>query len=262
MEAARVCRVLESSGLDCTVVPPEADAELRLGLAERWLHGVPSVSRGAVLGLPEPRDVYVAAPSEGTSLEALPSGGRIGVQGRLQTDFLGVHRPDAVALEVEGAQEALAKLDRGELEGWIAPIRVVRESGAADRIAEVLEPTSWMPGPGHGALVLEAVGAHGWAPPMLDSLDDAGARQALVAEASVVAAFGVPADARLAVTARPHGPLIRVRALVPAASGRRLVRAEVSGRLDEAEEVGRQAADQLVSRGALDLLATDREAAS
>ena len=101
-----------------------------------------------------------------------------------------------------------------------------------------------------------------WATDVLNRLDDAAARHALMAEASMMDVLGAASGAPVAVTARPHGPLLRVRALVPASAGRRLVRAELSGRLDEAEEVGRRVARQLMARGALDLMAPDAEAAS
>ena len=133
-EAARVRSVLESMGLKCDVVAPGVDAELKLESAEGRLHDVPGHSRAAVLGLPEPRDAYVAAPGVATPLDALQAGARVGLQGRLRREFLGVHRPDAVAVDVDGAREALAGLDRGEIDAWVASVRVIRASGAADRI--------------------------------------------------------------------------------------------------------------------------------
>lgn len=255
MEAERIRRVLEEAGLDTEVVEPESDAPLRLRSAEGRLHDAPQGPGGAVLGLAEPRDALVGA-SGTTSLEGLPAGSRIGLEGRLRRELLGVHRPDAVAVELGDPDEALAALEDGRIDAWIASVRVIRQAGAADRILEVLEPTSWMAAPGCGTLFVHVQPDAAWAG-VVQGLDEPAARQALLAEAAVVDALGSGFGGALAVTARPHGPLLRVRALVAAASGRRLVRAEVSGRLDEAQEVGGRAARQLVARGALQLIAAD-----
>ncbi len=259
-EAARVRRVLEEAGVDAEIVGPEADAQLRLCWAEGRIHRAPPVSEGAVLSLVEPRDALVGA-SGTTSMEALPAGSRIGFEGPLRRELLGVHRPDAVAVEIGSAEEALVGLEEDRIDGWIASVRVIRDAGAADRILEILEPTSWMAAPGCGTLFVQGVPDAAWSG-VVEALDEPAARQALLAEAAVVDALGAgPGDA-VAVTARPHGPLLRVRALVAASSGRRLVRAEVSGRLDDAEEVGRRVARQLVARGALQLMAADPGVAS
>ena len=254
-------RALEEAGLDVELAAGDADAQIRVASAEGRLTSLPPESQGAVLGLGEPRDALVAA-SSGTTLDALPGGAAVGVSGPLRRALLGVHRPDAVPREVADAAEALHQLDSGELHAWIAAVAEIRAAGAADRVAEVLEPTSWMAAAGRSAVVVHCDAPSETLAEVLRSMDDPDARAALGAEAAALRELGAHVRAPVGLIARPHGPLLRVRALVPAAEGRRLVRSEVSGRLTEAEEVGRRAGRELVARGALDLLAADTAAPS
>jgi hydroxymethylbilane synthase len=255
-EGRRAWRILEGAGFEVETVDPAAEADLTLRPAEGRLDRLPPATSAAVIGLAEPRDALVAVTAASTSVADLPPGASVAVEGRLRHELLAVHRPDVTPRQVADPAHALRMLDDGELQGWIGPVPTIRAAGAADRIGEVLEPTSWLPASGRGALLLEWKESSEEIGDLLRELDDGGARAALEAEVCVLRALGAGLEAPVGVVARPHGPLLRIRALVPAAEGRRLVCAEASGRLDDPEDAGRRAAEELVARGALELLAT------
>jgi hydroxymethylbilane synthase len=256
-QAARLADRLTARGFTVTVVDADSDAELRLTSAE----GLAEMPTGpaAIIGLTEPRDALVTGPGGAASLSDLPAAARVALAGILRAEMLGVHRPELRDLRVEDAREAADLLDGGDVDAWIAPLGVVRAVGLGDTVREIFEPTSWATAVGRGSSVLRAqVGDEALAE-ILSELDEPAARAALRAEQVVLDVLGVGPDAAVGVLARPHGPLLRVRALIPARAGQRLVRAEFSGHLDDPTTAGRRIGEELIERGGLELLA---EAAS
>lgn len=252
-QADRLAGRLTAHGVRVTVVAAEADAELRLTSAE----GLAEMPGGlaAILGLAEPRDALVTGPEGVGSLSELPAGARVAVADVLRAEMLGVHRPELRDVRIEAPSEAAHRLDEGDVDAWIAPVAVVRAIGLGDAVREIFEPTSWATAVGRGGAVLRAGVEDDAVAKMLAELDEPAARSSLRAEQVVLEVLGVGPDAAVGVMARPHGPLLRVRALIPARSGQRLVRAEFSGRLDDPATAGRRTGEALIERGGLDLLA-------
>lgn len=234
-------------------LPPEERLRTRVG-DEAWSQE----GSFAVLGRSEPRDALVA-PGGHASLAALPQGARVGLTGALRREMLGVHRGDLRPVDIGDVAEVGGLMKDGKVDAWIDAVQVVRAAGLGMWIGELLEPTEWATAVGRSSLLLVWTstdeGLRRQGAKALASVDDSAARVALRAERLVVDALDVTPDMPLGVMARPHGPLIRIRALVPTAEGRRLVRAEISGRLDDVEDSARSLADELRKRGALDLLA-------
>lgn len=234
-------------------LPTEERLRTRAG-EEAWSHQ----GSFAVLGRSEPRDALVA-PGGVASLAALAQGARVGLAGALRREMLGVHRDDLRPVEIGDVAEVGGLMRDGKVDAWIDAVQVVRAAGLGMWIGELLEPTEWATAGGRGSLLLVWTGTdeglRRQGAKALAAVDDSAARVALRAERLVMDALEVTPDMPLGVMARPHGPLIRIRALVPAAEGRRLIRAEISGRLDDVEESARSLADELRKRGALDLLA-------
>jgi len=256
--ADRVVHALGAAGVPTTVVLSSDPADIRIVLASRapeLFEESPGVARAAaggtaVLGLPEPRDGLVGVDGP-TALAGVEAGGRVAVCGRLRAEMLQVHRPDLEAVHYGDPGEARAALERGTVRAWIAPVRDVRSVGLGDDIGEVFEPTAWATEPGRGALVVDARTTDPDVRRLVEAMDEPDARAATYVEYRVPFLLGLAPSAPIGVVARPHGPLLRVRALVPASEGRRLVRAEVSGPLADPEGAARRTADELRARGAL-----------
>jgi porphobilinogen deaminase len=252
-EADRVAGLLAQKGVEVERGAGGVDGEVVLRVAEGVGH-VPATSTCAVLPLAEPRDVLVALDGRYKNLQSLPSGARVGIRGSLRSEMLGVHRADLQAVGVDDLEDGRRMLREGLLEAWILPVREARAADLADWMGEALEPTSWATMAGRGMLVLDASGASEDVRAHVRALDDPSARAALKSELVTLEALGVGPGAPVGVLARAHGRQIRVRALMPAADGRRLVRAEVSAALFEPEEAGRRTAALLRERGATQLL--------
>lgn len=252
-QAERLAGRLAALGLEVTVVEADQDAALRLTSAEARAE-MPARS-AAIIGLAEPRDALVTGPEGVASLSELPATARVALAGALRAEMLGVHRPELRVVRVDDPREAPELLDRGDVDAWIAPVGATRAIGLGDAVREIFEPTSWATAVGRGSAVLQADSADDALAQALAELDEPAARVALEAERAVLDVLGVGPDAPVGVMARPHGPLLRVRALLPARADRRLVRADFSGRLEDPGTAGRRIAEQLIERGGLELLA-------
>lgn len=198
----------------------------------------------AVFPREEPRDVLVALGASPTGLAGLSRGARVGVHGARRSAFLSAHRPDAV--QVELADPGAAGLrGRDDLAAAVVGAVEARQAGLADRVAEVLDPKSWLPEPGQGALAL--VARH----PIAEAtaLDHLPTRTALRAELALLDALGLDPGAPLGSLAQPSGRWIRLWAAAASVDGDRLVRSDLTGPLDEPEALGSAVARQLVERG-------------
>ena len=120
-----------------------------------------------------------------------------------------------------------------------------RMAGLVESTVEALEPKSWLPAPGQGAVAL--VARH----PIAEAtaLDHLPTRTAIRTELALLDALETPTDATIGCLAQPSGRWIRLWAAAASADGTRLVRSDLTGPLDEPEGLGLQAARELNSRG-------------
>jgi hydroxymethylbilane synthase len=108
----------------------------------------------------------------------------------------------------------------------------------------VLDPRSWLPEPGEGAVAL--VARHPIAE--VTALDHLPTRTALRAELALLDALDAPAEAALGSLAQPSGRMVRLWAAMASPDGRRFVRSDLTAPLDEPELLGASVARQLRTR--------------
>ncbi len=207
----------------------------------------------AVLPRGEVRDVLIPLQGKSTPLSQLPSGARVGVVSRRAEALLGAHRPDvnATRLDLTTPGDVIRRLAEIEREGSDGMAGIIvgaleaRAAGLSDRAVEALEPKSWLPEPGKGALAL--IARH----PIAEAtaLDHLPTRTALRTELALLDALDADPDATLGCLAQPSGRWIRLWAAAVSRRGDRLVRSDLTGPLDEPAELGRAVARQLGARG-------------
>lgn len=257
-----VLRRLVSAGVDVEVISPVPDAPrkqrdplqgVRAGTLDLALVGVAAL-RGsaaddlttvAVLPREEFRDVLVILDGEARSLGALPPAARVGVFGARRIAFLRAHRPDVEPVELPtGDGMRLLENDRSLAAAILGGVEA-RQAGLAHRTAEALDPKTWLPEPGKGALAL--VARH----PIAEAtaLDHLPTRTALRTELALLDALDTGPHAALGSLAQTSGRWIRLWAAAASADGTRLVRSDLTGPLDEPEALGATVAKQLEERG-------------
>lgn len=205
------------------------------------------VTTVAVLPRDEVRDVLVPSAPDVASMDDLTSEHRVGLHGARRAALLAAHRPDvtAVRLDLLEGTDVAAALERDDIDAVIVSALSARSAGRSDAATEALEPKSWLPAPGQGALAL--IARH----PIAEAtaLDHLPTRTALRTELALLDALEPTGDSSLGCLAQPSGRWIRLWAAAASTDGRRLVRCDLTGPLDEPESLGRQVAETLRARG-------------
>jgi hydroxymethylbilane synthase len=202
----------------------------------------------AVLPREDPRDMVIGL-RDRAPLRGLERGARVAVTGARREALLRAHRPDVEVVRLR--PEVDDPLLDETLDALIVWSGDARRAGLAGRATEVLDPRSWPPEPGQGAVAI--VGRHPIAE--VTALDHLPTRTALRAELALVDALDLPAEVGLGSHAQPSGRIMRLWAALASADGRRVVRADLTGPLDEPEQLGVAVARTLEARGARRVLA-------
>jgi len=269
---AHVVGLLRAAGMDVEFVGDLHPAEPFAGLGDHQIDlalvGITAL-RGnssddfttvAVLPRMDTRDVLVALQGRATSLARLSEGARVAYSGARRGAFLAAHRGDIVGIEMdaapfsdlmglaregEAAQADSSGLAEGAPDALIMSALDAREGGLLDTAVEALDPKSWLPEPGQGALAL--VARH----PIAEAtaLDHLPTRTALRTELALLDAIESLGTTTLGCLAQPSGRWIRLWAAAASSRGDRLVRSDRTGPLDEPESLGASVASELMARG-------------
>jgi hydroxymethylbilane synthase len=174
----------------------------------------PGMQLAAALPREDPRDALVGAPS----LDALPSGARVGTSSLRRRAQVVAFRDDLEVVELRGNVDTrLRKLAGGEVDALVLAAAGLRRLGREDVIGELLDPSVFVPAPGQGTLAVEG-------PEIPEGLVDAAADQALRAERSLVHA--IEATCRTPVGVHFDG--VTMRAFVGLPDGSAWLRDEVA----------------------------------
>lgn len=187
----------------------------------------------------DPRDGLV-----GSTLNALPTGGRIGTGSVRRRSQLAALRPDLVYGPLRGNIDTrLAKA--GDFDAIVVAVAALERLGYQDRIAESLDLSTFVPQVGQGALAVECRADDAATLDLLASIEDATARRTVDAERAFLARLGggcdLPCAAHAVLTDRAE---IRIDALLASLDGHVVLRTEVSG--DDPGSVGERAAVELL----------------
>lgn len=172
----------------------------------------------------DPRDALV-----GSTLDALPTGARIGTGSVRRRAQLSGLRPDVGFGELRGnIPTRIARA--GEFDAIVVAFAALIRLGLEDRVAEVLEPSVLVPQVAQGALAVECRDGDARACELLATIDDPLARRAVTAERAFLAELGggcnLPCGAYATVG---DDGLTTLRALLASLDGRMVLRAEGHG---------------------------------
>jgi hydroxymethylbilane synthase len=148
----------------------------------------------------------------------------------------------------------VAKAEGPGLDGVVLAAAGLHRLGLHARITQYLDPEVCIPEAGQGALAIETRAGDRTAQEIAQAADHGETRAAVTAEVTVVRALGGGCTVPIAAFAQVGDGVIRLRAMVADADGRRVVRAEATGPAGDPEAVGRAAAQRLRALGAGELL--------
>jgi hydroxymethylbilane synthase len=166
----------------------------------------------------------------------LPAGAVVATSSLRRSAQLLQRRPELNLIDMRGNVETrLRKLVEQDLDAIILAQAGLVRLGLADQITEVLDATWMFPAVGQGALGLECRCDDDAVRVIVDRLNDAATRWAVLAERALLRGLG-------------GGCVV----LPPDGSQR--VEAEIAGPMEQAESLGQELADRLRARGAGELL--------
>lgn len=232
-------------------------------LAVHSLKDLPTTpTPGLVLAAVPPReaagDVLVAA--DGTSIDALPWGARVGTGSRRRRSQLLHLRPDLQVCDLRGNVETrIAKLTTEGLhavvlaEAGLNRLGLAGTSAGGPRVSPI--PFEQMlPAPGQGALGIEIRSDDPVALRAVAALSDPVTHAAVTAERAALAALEGGCMAALGALAEVDRGQLSLRVVVLSDSGARRLYAQGVGAVEDAAALGVDVARELLGRGAADLL--------
>lgn len=234
----------------------------RIDLAVHSLKDLPTEPvDGLMLAVVPPRegcgDVLVCNGAD--TIEALPSGARIGTGSMRRRSQLLYHRRDLQVLDIRGNLDTrLKKLDDGDYDAIVLAEAGLKRLGWADRIAQVIPQSIMLPAVGQGALGIETRRDDRATLECLQPLDHSETHASVVAERAMLAALRGGCLAPVGAWGRLDGEELKLDGVVLDGDGNNRVTASASGSQDRAEAIGIEVAEQLLTLGAAELIASSR----
>jgi hydroxymethylbilane synthase len=185
----------------------------------------------AVMERADPRDCLVTR--DGSDLDDLPFGARIGTSSPRRAAQLAAIRPDLIALPIRGnVDRRLARLARGEYDALLLAAAGLDRLGIEVPAASRLPLDIVLPAPAQGALALQVRADDAGLRAGVEALDHRATRVAVEAERRLLRAVGGGCLAPLGALGEVDGDDLRLRAAYEAPSGT-FVRADGVGPTDD-----------------------------
>lgn len=211
----------------------------------------------AVLEREDPRDVLVvsdALVAEG--LDDLPRGSRIGTSSLRRRAQLLHLRPDLEVVELRGnVPTRLRKVAEGQVHAAILAAAGLIRLDARQRITAWLEPPSWLPAPGQGAIAVQARADDAPVISLLAPLHHPATGVATRAERALLAALEGGCQVPIGALAVSGAGGLTLHGFIGDLSGRRVLRGSWSIDPADPERAGTELAARLLADGAGEILA-------
>ncbi len=238
--------------------PGEVQEAVLAGSADLGLVGSPAapsdVQPAAVLARARAHDVMLGGRDTAATLAGLARGDRVGLTGLRRLGLLRAHRPDLCAVPSTNGHTPLSALESGEVDAWVLGAAESHRLGLAERITEFLDPRSWVPSPGQGAVLVLTRTGDEVARVAASGLDHLPSHRTWTCEIALARALGAGPDGPLGAVAMAFGRWIRVWGMAASPDGSRVVRADLTGSIDAPVDLGEALAELLSKRDAGEIL--------
>jgi hydroxymethylbilane synthase len=224
----------------------------QVDLAVHSLKDVPTVLPAglalcAFLERADPRDALIT--NSGKRLDALPAGARVGTTSLRRSSQLKALRPDLHVDDLRGNVDTrINRLRARHYDAIVLAMAGLVRLGREGEVTEVLDPETFIPAPGQGAIALECRQGDAEAHAAAAALDHEPTARAVRAERALLSAFEAGCNVPLGAHATGASGPLHLRAFVARPDGTEILRAEDSG--DDADDLGRRVAADLLARGA------------
>lgn len=236
----------------------EALLDEKVDLAVHSVKDIPTETPGrlcfpAVCRRDDVRDCLVS--HNGMVLAQLKQGARVGTSSLRRQAQLRHHRPDLDIRELRGNVDTrLRKVASGEYDAIVLSKAGLDRLGWSQKITEALSTEISLPAVGQGAIAIEARAKDKDAAEILEKLDDAETRTAIIAERALLAALQGGCQVPLGAWARVERGELVMEAVVCSVDGVEYVRQKASASPDQPVQLGEHMARLLIEAGARNIL--------
>jgi hydroxymethylbilane synthase len=200
----------------------------------------------------EPLDAYIG---QGSALDELPEGARIGTSSLRRRSQLLALRPDLEVRDLHGNVDTrLSKLADGEHDGVVLAAAGLRRLGRSEEIGFRFGIDELTPAAGQGALVLEARRSDSGAASEAARISDHDALVELTAERAAIAALGAACYTPVGICARLGPGELTLFGYIGLPDGSEWVRDRVAGDPGQPAASGEALAQRMLAAGGRELL--------
>ena len=236
----------------------EALLEETVDLAVHSVKDIPTDTPGrlhfpAVCRRDDVRDCVVS--HSGTTLAQLKQGARVGTSSLRRQAQLRHHRPDLDIRDLRGNVDTrLRKVASGEYDAIVLSKAGLDRLGWSQKITEALSTEISLPAVGQGAIAIESRVKDQETAVILEKLDDAETRTAIIAERALLSAVQGGCQVPLGAWARMERGELVMEAVACSVDGVQYVRQKASGPPEQAAQLGEHMAKLLIEGGARNIL--------
>lgn len=199
-------------------------------------------------------DVFVSVKHR--SFADLPQGAVVATSSLRRRAQVLHRRPDLKLVDMRGNVETrLRKLVDQNLDAIILAEAGLVRLGLADRITEALDRSWMLPAVGQGALGLECRTDDATTRALVERLNHAETRAAVLAERAMLRGLGGGCSVPIGAATSVADGILTMRGVVLPPDGSKRIEEQIAGQMDHAEALGDELARALLARGAAELLA-------
>jgi len=197
-----------------------------------------------ILPRDDPRDGLVA--TSATTLATLPKGATVGTDSLRRKALLLQTRPDLDVKSIRGnANTRLQKLEAGDFDALVMAVAGLERIGRSEMVVEYLDPTTFVPSIGQGALAVEVRLERTDLITLFKELQDGACVQATAAEQAFAEVIGGGCKLPVACYVHIEAGAAKVYSMVGSMDGTRCVTVSLEGPAAKALELARQLAHEL-----------------
>jgi hydroxymethylbilane synthase len=209
----------------------------------------------------DPRDVLVVNRITGAeNLDDLPAGSRVGTSSLRRRAQLMAKRPDLEVAELRGnVPTRLSKVESGKVHAAILAAAGLIRLEVEQRITAFLDPTTWIPAPGQGAIAIQTRSDDDRMKALLRPLNHEPTSIATRAERAFLAALEGGCQVPIGAVVSDTGAGPTLYGMLADVTGKHMIRGSRLLDLESPEVTGEELAGEIRSRGGASLLVELRQ---
>jgi hydroxymethylbilane synthase len=209
----------------------------------------------------DPRDVLVVNRITGAeNLDDLPAGSRVGTSSLRRRAQLRAKRPDLEVAELRGnVPTRLSKVESGKVHAAILAAAGLIRLEVEQRITAFLDPTTWIPAPGQGAIAIQTRSDDDRMKALLRPLNHEPTSIATRAERAFLAALEGGCQVPIGAVVSDTGAGPTLYGMLADVTGKHMIRGSRLLDLESPEVTGEELAGEIRSRGGASLLVELRQ---